>query len=153
MRPARSGYGLAGPRAAAPFEALRARAEAAAVRPSVFLACLGPLAEHAPRAMWVKGLYEIVAARVVTSPSLPDPVAAVAAWRASGAPLAVLCGADEAFVAHGAAFVSALKEAGARVVLAGRPRGLELPVDAKVWAGLDVVAALATELDAQGARP
>lgn len=140
------------PRAAAPFEALRARAEGASPRPTAFLACLGPLAEHSARALWVKGFYEVAGIRATVSPPLADPAAAVAAWRASGAPLAVVCGSDEAYAAQGEAFVRALKEAGARVVLAGRPKGLELPVDGKVYLGLDVAAALDAELAAQGVR-
>jgi len=136
-----------GPRAAEPFERLRPRG----ARASVFLVCLGPLAEHSVRALWAKGLYEVAAMRVVMSEPLDSVAAAVAAWRASGAPVAVLCGTDQVYGEHGAAYVAGLHEAGARVVLAGRPRGLELAVDQQIYAGMDVVAALEAELAAQGA--
>lgn len=139
---------------AAPFEALRAAAEARVPPPTVFLVGLGPIAEHTTRLGWVKGLYEVAGIRALgsatTGAAYDDPAVCVADWRASGAPLAVLCGADERYRESGAAFVAALAQAGARVALAGRPKDLALAVDAQVYVGMDVVAALAAELAAQG---
>ena len=149
-RPLRTGVPIdRGPARALPFERLRARADAAPTRPSVFLAGLGPLAEHGTRLAWVKGLYEIAGIHVVGSP-VDDPAALVSAWRASGASVAVLCGSDDHYRAAAESYVTALHGAGARVVLAGRPKDLALPVDAQVYAGMDVVAALDAELRAQG---
>jgi len=159
VRPPRAGVPLdRGAARALPFERLRAAAEAHAPRPSVFLVGLGPIAEHATRLGWVKGLYEVAGVRALGSAingvawDAPDlgAGACVAAWRNSGAPLAVLCGSDDGYRAAGLAFATALREAGARVALAGRPKDLTLPIDLQVFAGMDVVAALAAELTAQG---
>lgn len=153
-RPTRAGEGLTGERAALPFERLRAAVDAGP-RPIVFLACIGPLAEHAVRAGWVRGLYEVAGVRVVSA-AVKDPADAVAQYRESGAPVAVVCGADAAYVERGASFIAALRDAGARVVLAGRPKGVELPESVsaapKLYAGMDVVAALTAELAAQGVK-
>ncbi|MCC6620281.1 MAG: hypothetical protein IT385_03450 [Deltaproteobacteria bacterium] len=159
LRPARAGAPLdRGEARAAPFEALRRAAEAHDPRPSAFLVGLGPVAEHATRLGWVKGLYEVAGVRALGSARTgaaydatdAGVAACVADWRVSGSPLAVLCGADERYRDAGAAFVAALKAAGARVTLAGRPKDLSLAVDAQVYAGMDVVAGLAAELAAQG---
>ena len=124
---------------AAEFEALRD-----APKGYVFLATMGPLAEHAARARFVENLLD--AGGVVWGN--PGPLHAVGEVLASyEAPAAVcLVGSDAAYAAWGADLVRALREAGARrVILAGRPGPATVPaelVDDFCAAGEDAVAFL-----------
>ncbi|WP_129843260.1 methylmalonyl-CoA mutase subunit beta [Streptomyces sp. RFCAC02] len=139
------------------FEALRARSDAyeAATggRPAVFLAALGPPAAHAARAAFAGGLVQAAGAVPVHDPVTVDAASAAAAFTASGARVAWLCGTDAAYDEEAVPVAAALRAAGARrVLLAGRPgeRAGELRdagVDAFVSAGSDVVADLAALLD------
>jgi len=76
-----------------------------------------------------------------------DLAALVAAFKASGAKLACLCGSDEGYAAEATQAAKALAEAGATIWLAGRPGELEgrlreAGVENFVFAGTDAVAAL-----------
>lgn len=113
---------LAPVRFAAPFEALRAAADAHSPRPAAFLATLGPRADFSARAGF--------AANRLAAAGLAAPVAEVhdsiedcaKAFAASGSTLAVICGSDAAYEADAAKLATALKSAGAREVwLAGKP--------------------------------
>lgn len=139
-------------RLAEPFEALRDRADAAPQRPIIFLATLGPIAEFAARAGFARNLFE---AGGLSAPSgdgfakdgVTDIAALVAAFTASGARLACLCGSDAAYAAEGTAAAQALTTAGATVWLAGRPGELEAAlnkagVSSFIYAGGDVIEAL-----------
>ena len=144
-------------RLAEPFEALRDRADAAAERPAVFLATLGPIADFAARAGFARNLFE---AGGLSAPSgegfakdgVTDIAAAlVAAFRASGARLACLCGSDAAYAAEGGAAAQALTAAGATVWLAGRPGELEVELSKAgigefIFTGCDSVAVLGKAL-------
>ncbi|MBB3971882.1 methylmalonyl-CoA mutase [Hansschlegelia beijingensis] len=121
-RPTASATPLDLDRLASPFEELRAVNEGAARRPRAFLALLGPIARHAPRAGFVRNLLTAGGVEAVDGPIGAEPLAAAAAWRASGAPLAILCGSDDAYDEQAAACVAALRAAGATVWLAGRPK-------------------------------
>jgi len=149
-------------RLAEAFEALRDKADAAPTRPVVFLATLGPIADFTARAGFSRNLFE---AGGLSAPSGEgfareggtDIDALVAAFKASGAHLACLCGSDAAYAAEGSETAQALKAAGATVWLAGRPGELEetlktAGVSEFVFAGCDAVAmltkALATALPA-----
>lgn len=139
-------------RLAEPFEALRERADAAPERPRVFLATLGEVADFSARAGFARNLFEAggIAAPGhdgFASGSGTDIAALVAAYGASGAHLACLCGSDAAYEAESIAAATALKHAGATIWLAGRPGDNEpalrdAGVEAFVFAGCDVVAAL-----------
>jgi len=126
-------------RAAAPFEALRDRAEQLGA-PRVYLATLGAAADHAARVGFMRGLCEVG--------GLAAEDGAVDAYRAEASPLVVLCGSDGLYAEAGAEAAAQLKTAGAaRIWLAGRPGALETAlraagVDRFVFAGADVVAAL-----------
>ncbi|KPH80732.1 methylmalonyl-CoA mutase [Bosea vaviloviae] len=144
-------------RLAEPFEALRDRADAAAERPMVFLATLGPIADFAARAGFARNLFE---AGGLSAPSgegfakdgVTDIAAAlVAAFRASGARLACLCGSDAGYAAEGVASAQALTAAGATVWLAGRPGELEVELSKAgvgefIFTGCDSVAVLGKAL-------
>jgi methylmalonyl-CoA mutase len=145
-------------RLAEPFETLRHKADAAAERPVVFMATLGPIADFAARAGFARNLFE---AGGLSAPSGDgfatgggtDLAALAAAFTASSARLACLCGSDAAYAAEGAAAAQALTAAGATVWLAGRPGELEAELNKAgirgfVFAGCDAVAVLTEALDA-----
>lgn len=139
-------------RLAAPFEALREAADVAARggrRPSVFLANLGPLADHGGRATWITNLLAAGGVAVVTNGGFTASGEAAAAFAASGAAAACLCGIDPTYELLAESTASALKAAGARhVMLAGKPGGNEAALEAAgidqfLFAGQDVLAGLA----------
>jgi len=143
---------LAVRRLSEPFETLRAAAEGHAERTGapakVFVACLGDLASHGARATWITNFLAaggIAAARSEPIASADD---CAAAFKASGAAIACICGADAAYANLGAAAAGALKSAGAqRVYLAGRAKDIEpelraAGVDAFIFAGGDAIATL-----------
>ena len=107
-------------RTAAPFELVRAKVEAAAPRP-VFLATLGTLPEFNARAGFAINRLGVSGLRAAPAMAHDSVEACVEAFRASGSPLAIICGTDDAYDAHAAALAAALKAAGAKAVwLAGR---------------------------------
>lgn len=142
-------------RLAEPFEALRASAdiaEAAGERPKAFLATLGPIAGFTARSGFARNLLE---AGGIAAPSgdgfaktgTTDLDALVAAFRASGAKLACLCGSDDAYATEAVPAAQALSAAGATVWLAGRPGEQETAlreagVTNFIFAGGDAIAVL-----------
>lgn len=143
-------------RLAEAFEALRDKADAFSERPTVFLATLGPIADFTARAGFARNLFETGG---LAAPSLDgfakegttDLAALVAAYQASGARLACLCGSDERYAAEASAAATALKQAGATIWLAGRPGESEAVLRAAgvsdvIHAGCDVVATLESAL-------
>lgn len=109
---------------AAPFEALRAAADRAALgpggRPRVFLANMGPIAQHTARATFSRNFMEVGGYEVITNNGFEDATAAAEAFRASGAKTAVICSSDALYPQFVPEVARALKQAGARtVVLAG----------------------------------
>jgi methylmalonyl-CoA mutase len=139
-------------RLAEPFEALRDRADAAPERPLVFLATLGSVADFTARAGFARNLFEAggIAAPGhdgFASGAGTDIAVLVAAFHASGAKLACLCGSDAAYEAESIAAAKALKGAGATIWLAGRPGDSEAAlreagITTFILAGCDVVATL-----------
>lgn len=119
--------GLPVRRDAEPFEQLRAAAtgadgpaaDAAAVTedgPTVFLACLGPLAAHATPATWATNVFGVGGIAAVQSAPLDDPAGAGAALAEHATPLAAVCFGRDEEPARIAAAVASLREAGARTV-------------------------------------
>lgn len=143
---------LAVRRLAEPFEALRAAAEAYAARTGtpakIFLACVGDLASHGARATWITNFLAAGGIPVEQSAPLASADEAAAAFKASDATIACLCGADATYGELGEAVTRALKAAGAqRVYLAGRPKDLEATlqaagVDVFIYAGVDALETL-----------
>ncbi len=136
--PAPSG-GLPRVRAAAEFEQLRDRADAAASssgrRPSVYLATLGPIARHTARSSFAANLFQ--------AGGLDTPAGDRASGLAdAGTTVACICGADTDY-ADAPAVAAELREAGAtQVWLAGRPSLDVEGVDGYVFAGCDALAVL-----------
>jgi methylmalonyl-CoA mutase len=139
-------------RLAEAFEILRDLADAdearTGARPRVFLAALGGVAAASARVGFARVLFEAGGFETIESGALTDGGAAAAAFAASGARLACLCGPDAAYTEAGAAFAHAIAGAGAkRLWLAGRPGEQEAAlrqagVSGFVFAGCDAVATL-----------
>jgi methylmalonyl-CoA mutase len=150
-------------RLAEPFEALRDRAEALAAggrAPSVFLATLGRVGDFSARAGFARGFFAAggVAAAghdgFADGDGATDLVALTDAFKASGAALACICGADEAYASEARDAALALGASGARAIwLAGRPGEAEAALRAAgvsgfVFMGADMIAALGEALAA-----
>ncbi|MGB9373924.1 MAG: methylmalonyl-CoA mutase family protein, partial [Jiangellales bacterium] len=142
------------------FERLRDRASAhaaAGAAPSVFLATLGPLAEHTARTAFTTNLFATggitaVDAGTVTAETVAD------AFASSGAALACICGSDKRYSDEAVATAQALAAASpARLYLAGHPGDLRDALDAAgvaeyVVAGGDAPDLLDRALTAAGVR-
>ena len=136
-----------------PFEALRDSADAAAAagcdHPQVFLANLGPLAEHGARATWIRNLLAAGGIGAEGQDGFTNSADAGKAFAASGAAIACICGTDETYGQLAEATAAALKGAGAhKVYLAGRAGDnagdlRDAGVDGFLHHGMNVVAALA----------
>ncbi|MEM0984612.1 MAG: methylmalonyl-CoA mutase family protein [Pseudomonadota bacterium] len=133
-------------RLAEPFERLRDHADAqharSGKRPSIFLATLGPLAEHTARADFARNFFATGGIEVVAAPVPPESTSALtAAFKASGCQMAVLCGSDTRYTDEASGAASALKAAGAqRLYLAGKHKADG--IDSHIFMGADVVATL-----------
>jgi methylmalonyl-CoA mutase len=100
----------------ASFEALRDTAPAR----HVFLATLGPVAQHTARASFASNLLAAGGVGVDVAGATATPDELVAAYQ--GQPVVCLAGADAAYAEWGEAAASALRAAGASyVIVAGKP--------------------------------
>lgn len=105
---------------AADFEALRDKAKT--LKPRIFLANIGPIADHTARATFAKNFFEAGGIETLPGKGFTEAEALVGAFTESGAPMAVLCGSDSGYEAHAESFAAALKAAGCTTLyLAGRP--------------------------------
>jgi methylmalonyl-CoA mutase len=116
---------LAPRRLAEPFEELRHVSDAAfaatGVRPKIFLANLGSVAVFTPRANFAKNFFEAGGVEAVFGPETDDVAQIVGAFKTSEAKLACLCSSDAVYSDCAQPVAAALKNAGARLYLAGRP--------------------------------
>jgi methylmalonyl-CoA mutase len=138
-------------RLAEPFERLRDASDQilarTGVRPKIFLATLGKLADFNARANFANNFFEAGGIEAVGGGEAPLTSLATA-FKASGAALASLCASDKTYESDGVAAAAALKEAGARhIYLAGRPGDGEVAfrdagVGTFIHAGCDAVAVL-----------
>ncbi|MEM7766997.1 MAG: methylmalonyl-CoA mutase family protein [Pseudomonadota bacterium] len=130
-------------RLAEAFERLRNHAEAqlkrTGSRPNVFLATLGPAAEHTARADFARNLFAAGGIDTKAAPVPPrTPAELAAAYQASGCQLAVLCGSNQRYAVEAAPAAAALKNAGAqRIYLAGKHEADG--VDSQIFMGVDVI--------------
>jgi methylmalonyl-CoA mutase len=155
--PAREPYAWAAPagglprvRAAQEFETLRDAADAAAQRPRVYLATIGPVARHTARATFAGNLFQ---AGGLETPS-GDGAGGLAA---ASTTVACICGTDKDYAASAGRLAAELKAAGAtQVWLAGKPDvavdGSLADVDGYVFAGCDALSVLRVVHDELGAR-
>jgi methylmalonyl-CoA mutase len=148
---------LAPMRLSEPFERLRDAADAlgsAGARPNIFLAAIGSAA--ARRVGFARELFEAGGLATPTGPGVASAEESAAQFAASGARMACLCGADEAYLTHAESFAQALKLAGAAEVwLAGKPGDREpawraAGVDGFIFAGCDAIETNAALLRALG---
>jgi methylmalonyl-CoA mutase len=145
-------------RLAEPFEALRDASDrmlqTTGARPKIFLANLGRLADFTVRATYAKNFFEAGGIEAVTNDGFTTKTEMLAAFKASGARLACLCGSDETYEALAIPAAEALRTAGtAHVYLAGRPGPSEAALRAAgvgtfIYVGCDVVATLTAAHDA-----
>ena len=113
-------------RPAQAFEALRdaanAFAESQNALPQLFLANIGSLADYNARSLYTSNLFATGGIEAVGDAGYDTPQEVAAAFTASGAKIACICGSDEAYDENAAAFGQALQQAGAQYIyLAGRP--------------------------------
>ncbi|MEP1143847.1 MAG: methylmalonyl-CoA mutase family protein [Henriciella sp.] len=127
---------------AEPFEILRDRAEdhfeKTGARPSIFIATLGPIAEHTGRADFARNLFAAGGLEAKEPPVPPkSPAELAAAFKASGSQIVVLCGSDKRYPDEADAAARALKEAGAVAIwLAGKHEAAG--IDRHIFMGCDV---------------
>lgn len=127
-------------RAAAPFEALRDFAEDFAARhgrrPQVFLANVGPISRHKPRADFSTDFFQVGGFEVLGNDGFDTPAAAAQAALDSGAPVVVICGTDAEYPTVVPPLTKAIKSANSdiTVVLAGYPAD---QIEAHKAAGVD----------------
>jgi methylmalonyl-CoA mutase len=134
---------------AEPFEALRAKAEGKTK--GVFFANMGALADFTPRAMFSQNLLAVGGVAAIGAEAVHASMETlVAAFKASGANVAAITGADDCYAGHAENAARALKEAGAAwVLLAGKPGEREAAwraagVDQFVFVGVDLLKELST---------
>ncbi|AKU16565.1 methylmalonyl-CoA mutase family protein [Luteipulveratus mongoliensis] len=123
---------------AADFE--RLRDESAPV--PVVLATMGPVAEHTARASFATNLLTAGGVRCESAGATAGPADVVPLLAKSGtAAVVVLAGSDAQYASDGAAYIEALRQAGAEwVVLAGKPSPEMAPlVDDHIATGQDAI--------------
>lgn len=129
--PERSGQGDDVRRWGAPFEELR---DDPATKP-VFLATMGPVADHTVRAGFATNLFAAGGVAVTVAGPTDSVESVVAAY--DGEPVACLAGSDSAYAAWGADLVAALRHAGAQhVIVAGKA---DVGADDRCWVGMDAL--------------
>jgi methylmalonyl-CoA mutase len=133
--------GLPRVRAAQEFEALRDAADAAAERPKVYLATIGPIARYTARASFAGNLFQ---AGGLETPSGDG----AGGFAEASTTVACICGTDKDYATEAAGLAKELEAAGAtRVWLAGKPDLDVDGVDGYVFAGCDALAVLRTVHD------
>jgi len=148
-------------RLAAPFESLRADADAYAAnygrRPRVFLANLGAIPEHKARAAYAQNFLEAGGFEVLSNDGVPAGEAAASAFQASGAEVVCICSSDAVYAEQAEVTARALRAVGPKaVLLAGSPGEREgalreAGVDDFVFVGVNVYASLRSLLGRVGA--
>lgn len=114
-------------RAAQKFEKLRAASKAFEARtgkpPQLFVARMGPVKQHKPRADFTLGLFSVGGFKALGKTAYTDAAEAARAAAESGAPVAVLCSTDETYPELVPVFAKTLKALapGVTIVLAGLP--------------------------------
>ena len=111
-------------RATTKIEELRTKVESAKVRPSLFMANYGSLAELKPRADFVKGFFEVGAFKVLCDNFFTDVNKMVEAALKSNSKFVCICATDDAYQELVPQFVADLKAKNndLTIVLAGYPK-------------------------------
>jgi methylmalonyl-CoA mutase len=147
-------------RLAEPFEELRQHADELTrqrgQRPRAFLANLGPVASHKPRATFAQGYFAAGGFAVTSNDGFATPEAAAAAFAESGADIAVLCSSDVLYGELALDTARALAPHRPRaIVLAGNPGASEADYRAAgigdfIFAGDDATQTLSLLLERVG---
>ena len=142
------------------FEALRDAAasyqEKTGSLPAIFLANLGPIAAHTVRATYAKNFFEAGGIKTLTNDGFTEAESCTAAFKNSGASIAILCSSDALYEKCVENIAPALKAAGCTFLfLAGHPGDkkknyIEAGVDDFVFMGCDVLASLRKTLSHLG---
>jgi methylmalonyl-CoA mutase len=125
-------------------------------RPLVFLANMGTPADFIARSTYALNFFEAGGFGVSNNGGFTDPAAAAAAFRQSGARIAVICSTDKKYQTVVEATAPLLKSAGARtVILAGNPGANEAKyraagVDRFIFVRCDVLGTLRELLREEG---
>jgi methylmalonyl-CoA mutase len=123
-----------------PFEALRKASEAYQAQhgnaPRVFLANMGPIPQHKPRADFTTGFFQVGGFEVLTNQGFATPEEAAAAATESGASIVVICSTDATYPDLVPPVTQQIKAAkpDTTVILAGYPKD---QVEAHKAAGVD----------------
>ncbi len=146
------------------YEALRDRSARrtalTGTQPGVFLACLGARRDFGPRETFTSNLL-LAGGLAHPSAENTDAEGYVAAAKAAGTPMVILCSSAKQYAAKAVEVATALKAAGiAHVWIAGRTTEIgpstgsgtdvEQIIDGEVYDGMDVVAFLSDTLDRLG---
>ncbi|MEP4770985.1 MAG: methylmalonyl-CoA mutase subunit beta [Roseibium sp.] len=139
-------------RLSAPFEALRDAADAfeatSGTAPTVFLACLGSLAQFTARGSWIVNAFAAGGFKAVGLDAYATLDEMIAAFKESGAKQVCLVSSDPVYEAEAEGAAKALKSTGAyHLYMAGKPGEQEQAyraagVDTFVFAGCDILAML-----------
>ena len=90
--------------------------------PKIFLANLGTVAQHTGRATFSKNFFEVAGIQAITNAGFQDAASCAAAFKESGARIAVLCSADPIYEQMARPAAQALKRAGCEYLFfAGNP--------------------------------
>lgn len=120
--------------------------------PTIFLANLGPIAKHTGRATFAKNYFEAGGIQALGNNGFSEVEACVAAFKASGARIAVICSSDALYEEMVPTYAPALKAAGAETLyLAGAPGDKKDAYDAAgvddyIFMGADVLGKLTAQL-------
>jgi methylmalonyl-CoA mutase len=114
-------------RSAEAFEELRKTAESNAAQGKsvpIFLANMGPVPQHKPRADFARGFFEVAGFEIIYSEGFETAEAAAAAALQYGSPAIVICSTDATYPDYVPGIVKAVKAAKpeATVIVAGRQK-------------------------------
>ncbi len=148
-------------RLAEPFEALRNASDdflaRTGQRPAIFLASIGPIAQHTARASFAKNFFEVGGIEALTNNGFKDAAEAAKGFVDSGAKIAIICSSDKIYEEHATQVAQALKQAGVQYLfLAGSPGDKKeayqaAGIDDFIFMGGDVLATLRATLVRLGA--
>ncbi|MBX2810182.1 MAG: hypothetical protein KTR25_00165 [Myxococcales bacterium] len=114
--------------------------------PPIYLANIGSVANHSPRASFAQNLVGVGGWLTIHGPPTVDAQETIQMFSASSARVAIICGTDDDYAKHAHAFILGLKNAGAhQIYLVGAPRG-----DTQAWthAGLHGFLSLNHDIEA-----
>jgi methylmalonyl-CoA mutase len=120
--------------------------------PQIFLANLGPVSKHTGRATFAKNFFEAGGIQAISNNGFSEIEPCVAAFKESGARIAVICSSDALYEEMVPTFAPALKAAGVETLyLAGAPGDKKDAYDAAgvndyIFMGCEVLGKLTAQL-------